>query len=61
LFYFTSVHDEPCISSLAEYEGFKLFSIQKGEANLGDLVMISNDLKICKRCTRRLPLGGKIS
>merc|ERR1712093_818686 len=35
--YFTSVHDEPCISKLAEYEGYKLISIQKGEANLGDL------------------------
>merc|ERR1712078_215566 len=35
--YFTSVHDEPCISKLAEYEGYKLISIQKGETNLGDL------------------------
>jgi heat shock protein beta len=35
--YFTSVHDEPCISKLAEYEGYKLVSIQKGETNLGDL------------------------
>jgi heat shock protein beta len=35
--YFTSVHDEPCISKLSEYEGYKLISIQKGEANLGDL------------------------
>jgi len=35
--FFTSVHDEPCMSKLAEYEGYKLISIQKGEANLGDL------------------------
>merc|ERR1712093_379888 len=35
--FFTSVHDEPCISKLAEYEGYKLISIQKGETNLGDL------------------------
>merc|ERR1719335_1059513 len=35
--FFTSVHDEPCMSKLAEYEGFKLISIQKGEANLGEL------------------------
>merc|ERR1712072_1214897 len=35
--YFTSVHGEPCISKLAEYEGYKLISIQKGETNLGDL------------------------
>jgi HSP90 family molecular chaperone len=35
--YFTSVHDEPCISKLAEYEGYKLISIQKGETNLGEL------------------------
>ena len=37
MLYFTSVHDEPCISKLAEYEGYKLISIQKGETNLGDL------------------------
>merc|ERR1711939_1008362 len=35
--FFTSVHDEPCMSKLAEYEGYKLISIQKGEANLGEL------------------------
>merc|ERR1711937_207548 len=35
--FLTSVHDEPCMSKLAEYEGYKLISIQKGEANLGDL------------------------
>jgi len=35
--YLTSVHDEPCLSKLAEYEGYKLISIDKGEANLGDL------------------------
>jgi heat shock protein beta len=34
---FTSIHDEPCASKLAEYEGYKLISIQKGEASLGDL------------------------
>jgi heat shock protein beta len=35
--FFTSIHDEPCASKLAEYEGYKLISIQKGEASLGDL------------------------
>merc|ERR1719393_391935 len=27
--FFTSVHDEPCMSKLAEYEGYKLISIQE--------------------------------
>jgi heat shock protein beta len=35
--FYTSIHDEPCASKLAEFEGYKLISIQKGEATLGDL------------------------
>merc|ERR1719473_2346218 len=35
--YLTSVHDEPCLTKLTEYEAYKLVSIQKGETDLGDL------------------------
>jgi len=35
--YLTSVHDEPCLTKLTEYEAYKLVSIQKGEVDLGDL------------------------
>merc|ERR1719440_2522863 len=35
--YLTSVHDEPCLTKLTEYEAYKLVSIRKGETDLGDL------------------------